>query len=677
MGTGITVAVEVGGTFTDVVVCLDGPDGQHMKTLKILSTPGEPERSVMEALRQVHTEFTELSEFLHGSTVATNAVIERKGAKTALLTTKGFRDILEIQRGDKTSVYKLCYRRPEPLVSRERCMTVNERISAKGEIIVPLDEKDVGDVVRRLANTGIESIAISFLNSFANQQHEELAARIVKELLPMVSVSVSSELLPQFREYERTSTTVINAYVSPIVDRYLGKLEGQLQSNGFEGPCLIMQSNGGIMTADAARKRAVWMLLSGPAAGVVAALAVARAAGHSNIITLDMGGTSTDVCLVSGGKPQISTEGKVGGLAIGIPGLEIVSVGAGGGSIAWKDEGGLLRVGPGSAGADPGPACYGRGGEQPTVTDAQVVRGIIRETQFIGGTLKLRHDYASKAIQSLGSRLKLDKHKTADAIVRISNNNMMQAIRVVSAEKGHDPRDYTLVAFGGAGPLHAAEIAKELGMKRVLIPRNAGLFSAMGLLMSDFKRDYSQTHIQSLSDLTSASVNSQFLELIDRAIREFHECGIVSDDIGFSYSLDMRYQGQAFEILVDLPSPSIDVYALRTRFEEEYMTRYGYVPVGLEVEIVNYRVTASSTRNTSPAILHNASGSAETGPDQGTIFCGGALTQCAFYRRSLLKEGDVVVGAAVVEEKNSACYIPEDWTATVDPIGTLVLERRN
>jgi N-methylhydantoinase A len=388
-----------------------------------------------------------------------------------------------------------------------------------------------------------------------------------------------------------------------------------------------------------------------------------------------MGGTSTDVCLISGGRADVSTEGKVGGLAIGVPAVEIVSVGAGGGSIAWMDQGGLLRVGPMSAGSEPGPACYGRGGASPTLTDAQVVRGIIRETQFIGGKLLLRGDLATPAVQSIGTALGLNAHEAADAMVRIGNNNVVQAVRVVSAERGHDPRDYVLVAFGGAGPLHAADVADALGMNRVLVPRNAGLFSALGLLLSDFKRDYAQTQVKALDELTEQEICRQISSLTEHAKREFAEYGLAASQVSFSLSLDMRYQGQAFEISVGLDAAPPNPEDVRQRFERAYLERYGYVPTGQRAEVVTYRVAACSARSgLSDAFAHSHRGAPKT-PDSQSIFYNGSCLSCAFYSRDALADGQVVPGPAVVEEDSSACFIPPGWTGRIDHMANILLEK--
>ncbi|NLG69351.1 MAG: hydantoinase/oxoprolinase family protein [Firmicutes bacterium] len=669
----LRVAAEIGGTFTDIMVLEQRSHEAVVHTLKVRSTRKAPEEGVLAGLDRLSLDWGVVAEVLHGSTVATNAVLERKGVPTCLLVTEGFRDLLEIQRGDKENIYDIFYQRPAPLVSREWVIGVRERMLADGSVLESLDEDQVRRAAGLMNEGGIRAVAICFLHSYANPAHELRAKEIIEQVMPRALVLTSSELLPQFREYERTSTTVMSAYVAPGMVRYIESLKHELARRGYRGELLITQSNGGTIPAPAIRREVVRTLLSGPAAGVTGALYVARQAGVQDIITVDMGGTSTDVCLVDGGQPYVTTENKVGGLPVAVPMIDIVSVGAGGGSIAWVDEGGMLRVGPQSAGADPGPACYGLGGQEPTVTDADVFCRLIRADHFVGGAYPLDVEAAEVVIRGLADRSGMRPDEAAVAIRRIVEASMMQAIRVVSTQRGHDPRRYTLVAFGGGGPLHAIRLAEELGIRRVLVPRHAGLLSAFGLLVADVARDYVQTRVSLASSLTPVEMRQQFERLMDRAVEELTGYGFSPEELVFYQSCDVRYQGQAFELSIPvagLPDPA----EVARQFHEEHRQRYGFASPGEPVEIVNYRLKAVVPRSVEEINFAPPAG-VEPRAESARALIDERWQECLFVDRRSLPVGYAFTGPAVVEEETSTCYVPAGWSASVLENGSLWVER--
>ena len=584
--TDIRMGVEVGGTFTDWVI-VEGD--RVVKSGKVPSTPREPAIGVLNAVGEAGIALEKVSFVVHGSTVATNAVLERKGARTAAVVTKGFRDILEIQRQSRSRLFDFWYRHPAPLVGRDLVIEIDERVGPGGAVRRPLSLDGLEACVRRLtADGGLESVAICLLHSYANPDHEVRIARFLEERFSNLFVTVSSEVLPRFREYERMSTCVVSASVKPIVDRYIGDLENALRQSGFRGPLSVVQANGGTVPAAEIRRHAARMILSGPAAGVIGAVAAAGSRGLDDILTVDMGGTSTDVCLVTGGKPRVTTNYKVGGLPLGLPMIDITTVGAGGGSIATIDTGGAMKVGPESAGAEPGPACYDRGGRQVTVTDANVVLGLLRPERFLGGRMSLSKERALEALDPLSKGLGMDRLRIAEGVVRLANATMAQAMRLVSIERGHDPRDYAVVAYGGAGPLHAAALAEELGARQVFVPHDPGLLSAFGLILAGTRQDFVQTHFLRLRLADSSTVEGIFAGLRDRARSEFESYGIRWDDVILDYTFDMRYQGQAYELAVgvnEMLDQRLPFQHLLTRFRETHRNRYGHAPTGDNVEV--------------------------------------------------------------------------------------------
>jgi len=670
------VGVEIGGTFTDLIAVLD--EGT-IKTLKVLSTPSHPEKGALKALVELGVPFKDMNIIVHGSTIATNAVLERKGAQTILITTKGFRDILEIQNHDKSEVYNMYYQKPVPLVARDRVIEVDERLDSDGAISKTLDVQEIltmlGKVIGR-ENGTIESIVICFLHSYKNPIHENKVRKIIEKKFPNIFVTPSSEVLPEYREYGRASTTVMSAYLRPVVGNYMTILKSSLQTDGFLGDIDIMQSNGGIFPCEVAERQAVNIILSGPAAGVTGAAYVAKATGLNNIMTLDMGGTSTDVCLIKNGQPTISTDNQLDGLPIKIPMIDIVTVGAGGGSIAWRDPGGMLRVGPQSAGADPGPACYNRGGKNPTVTDAYLLLGLIRPNKFFGGKIYLNWDAARESIAKLGYELHLNEMELAEGIYKVANSNMVQAMRLVSIERGYDPRDYTLVAFGGAGALHAAALAEELNMEGVLIPQYTGLLSALGLQIADFRRDFVQTNISKSEEITLHKVLIAFDRLREKTVKEFNEYHLDCNSLLYTHSIDLRYLGQAHYINVPVELDKVKSKGKKyivEEFHKLYDQRYGHHFSENQVQFVNFRLTVSS--KAIPLSWEQPQDTKDARWEHGQIFTNGSFMKCRFYWRDSLPIGFELEGPSIIEEKTATCYIPTGWKGKIDKYGSIVMKR--
>lgn len=575
----LRIGIDIGGTFTDFVV-LDEADNQ-VSTFKILSTPSNPANAVLQGLERLSLAHSHT--IIHGSTVATNALLERKGAKTAFVTTQGFRDLLHLGRQNRRALYNWFSGGVKPLVSQEACFDISERVDHRGQVVAPLDERELPALVDSLRAKQVQSVAISFLFSFTNSGHEQRVADYLRQA--GFFVTSSHELLPEFREYERASTTVVNAYVSPVLDQYLGELDDALGGHTFH----IMQSNGGQMQAAQARQQGVRSILSGPAGGVVGAVHVANQAEFDQLITFDMGGTSTDVSLVDR-EIQAISEADVGGFPIRVPVLDIHTVGAGGGSLAWVDEGGALRVGPESAGAEPGPVCYGRGGHVPTVTDANVLLGRLPTTGLLGGKMALDVEAASQSMAEFAKQLSFPPETECSAIeqaalgiVTVVTAQMERAIRVISVERGFDPRDYVLVSFGGAGGVHACDLARGMGITRVLIPPSASTLSAYGMLAADVRVDAIQTIMRS-GELSYDELQDLFTPMMRKCEADLAAQGVMSKDVEIGCELDVRYVGQSFELTVPF-SPSY-----RKSFDATHHQRYGYRQDDATIEIVNLRV---------------------------------------------------------------------------------------
>ncbi|MVA37520.1 hydantoinase/oxoprolinase family protein [Agrobacterium vitis] len=670
------LAVEIGGTFTDIILFEDDGKQPKLTTLKVPSTPRQPEKGVLSGVDQLDIAWPDLHDVLHGSTVATNAVLERKGVPTALIVTRGFQDILEIQRGDKTNIYDIFYQRSRPVVPREWVLPVTERLDVSGEVLVPLAEEEIRSLVPRLLEGGIKAVAICFLHSYKNSRHEDRVRAIIEDIAPELLVLTSSELLPQFREYERASTATMSAYISPIMSHYIGQLTEKLEERGFGGSLFITQSNGGVLPANAIRREVVRTLLSGPAAGVTGAIYAAEQAGMQNIITFDMGGTSTDVCLINDGQPLITTENMLNNLPVAVPMIDIATVGAGGGSIAAIDRHGMMHVGPESAGADPGPACYGHGGTFATVTDANVARGIIRPKTFAGGNFKLDSEAGHGVIERLGQDLAMTGAQAAEAVTRIVEANMTQAIRLVSTQRGYDPRDYVLVAYGGAGPIHAASVANELGITRVLVPPHAGVLSAFGLLVADIARDYVQTDVALAFDLSPDDFRAKIEALADKARKEFELHGFGANELKVFAGLDVRYEGQAFELPISIDPETVTSDLVTTRLHDAHYKRYGFAFENESAEVVNYRLKVVIPRKTKDVSVHiNETGQAST--ELGSVLLRGEARETVFCKSETMTLETTITGPAVLEADTSTCFVPENWTARLLESGSVLLERKN
>lgn len=665
------VGVEVGGTFTDLIAI----DGANVRVTKVPSVPRSPEEGVFAALAAAKIPLARVTDLVHGSTVATNAVLERKGGLTAFVTTAGFGDLLLIQRQDRPKVYQLVYAKPAPVVERRDVIEIEERMLADGSVSIALDEAAAEQTLRKaLAARPFRAVAVCLLHSYANPAHERAIAALIRQHFPTLYVSCSSDISREFREYERASTTALSAYVQPIIDGYLGRFEERLAREGFTGRFSIMQSNGGRLPAAAIRENAISALFSGPAGGVTGALRQVGASGFDNLVTFDMGGTSTDVCLVSGGKPIIAPQTAVDGLPIRTPVVDIASVGAGGGSIVWRDTGGMLRVGPRSAGADPGPACYGRGGREPTITDAHVIRGTIQPESFLGGRMRLDVDAARKAYAELAAQFGMSLDAISDSAIRLADANVVRAIQLISTELGRDPRDYVLAPFGGAGPLHAGRIAEDLGIDTIIVPQNAGVLSAYGLLASDFTQYESVTRKLPVNAAAPAVVLEIFNDLETRMRERFRAMGMVREII-FTRTLQMRFVGQAFE--VDVPAPGrITEAALREAFDESHRLVYfhsgGAGIAGKRVEIVGFRMGASVPEDCClPAKAPRSGRALRT----HTVYENKESRQCTVCHRAHLDDPQGMAGPLLVEDETSTIYVPPDWRAANDGAGNLMVKR--
>ena len=668
------VGVEVGGTFTDLVAIEDG----NVQVAKVPSVPARPDEGAMASLAAGQVDLGAVEELVHGSTVATNAILERKGARVALLITRGFRDVLFLQRHNRTRIYDLFYKKPEPVLARRDIIEIDERISGQGEVVEPLDEVVVAAQLAEYLGPGqYESVAICLLNAYAEPKHERQLAALVAKQFPDLTITCSADVTREFREYERTSTTTLAAYVQPVIDGYLRRFESQLVKQNFGGRFSVMQSNGGRLPVAGMSKNAITSLFSGPAAGVMGAVRQASLSGYGNLITLDMGGTSTDVCLVADSKPSLSGETEVDGLPIRTPVLDIVTVGAGGGSICWQDDGGMLRVGPESAGADPGPACYGRGGNRPAITDAHMLRGTIRAETFLSGKMSVDVSASLRVFETLSEKFRLSLEEMADSAVRVADANIVGAIQLVSTERGRDPRDYVLVPFGGAGPLHAARVAEELGIRTILVPPNAGVLSAYGLLTSDFLQYETQTRRIPLGADAPGLVREVFSQLRDQATASFQNLG-VTGKLHFTRSLDMRFIGQAFEITVDIEGHTLtdlDADGLLALFNEAHNRVFSFGESGLHrAEIVSFRLGASVPPDLVPALNKGIGDHVTRG--QARIFDQGKWRDCLLLSRAAIREEIVgISGPALVEDGTSTIYVPHSWSATVDDQDNILLNQ--
>jgi N-methylhydantoinase A len=682
-GVTLRIATDVGGTFTDLVA-FDTATGRLLSS-KVSTTPAAFSRGVLASVEAADIDLAEATFFVHGCTVVINAITERKGARTAFVTTKGFRDILLIGRGNRPDMYNLRYRKPEPFVPRRLCFEVPERVDRDGVVLEPLDTSALEAVASRCQALGVEAIAICFLHSYANPSHERAAGEWLAARLPAVAITLSADVSGQMREYERGSTTVLNAYVQPVVDRYLTELEDGATARGLSRPPQVMQSNGGTASFDRARRTPINLVESGPAAGIMGALRIGEHIGEPNVISLDIGGTTAKCSLIEDGKPLMTTEYKLewspqsAGYPANVPVTDIVEIGAGGGSIAWLDETGGLHVGPRSAGAEPGPACYGRGGTAPTVTDAKLVAGVIDPDYFLGGRLRVSRDLAVEAVGRLGEQLGSSPEETANGIIRLANARMINALRLVSVRRGHDPRDFVLVACGGGGAMHAAALGAELRVKRVVIPPLAGNFSAWGMLVTEPRIDLIRSHVLRTDRADLPQLAEVYDALRGEAESELAREGGGDADLVLTRSMEMRYSGQEHAVSVGLDDGIRTMSDLEERFHRAHERLYTFALDDTPVEIVNFHLTGHRSVPT-PAISRLA----EDGraperarkPDRRVDFDADGAHDCAIYERDLLPPGFTVQGPAVVEEPSSTTLVHPGQRAAVDEWGNLVIELR-
>ncbi len=692
------IGVDIGGTFTDGTL-IDTESGD-VTTSKVLTTPEDPSLGFIAAVRRLlgnGVSAESIDHVVHATTVATNAIIEGNTAPTAFITTAGFRDMLEIARQIRPSLYDLQFEKPPPLVPRRLCFEVPERLDARGEVITPLDVDAVRAVAQQINSTGVDSIAVCLLHSYRNPVHEQVVGRILEEEIPGVSVSLSSAVVPEFREYFRASTTVINAGVQPIVGQYLTTIEKRLKEDGMNGDLLVMQSNGGVYTSSAAVEKPVFMVESGPAAGSVAAAAIGTALGHPDVISFDMGGTTAKASLIRGGRPSVTKDYTVGaaaqsgagafggasGYPVRTPVVDLVEVGAGGGSIGWVDSGGALRVGPHSAGASPGPACYGQGGEEPTITDANLVLGRLDPSYFAGGEIPLDRERAVQAIEKhCASKLGLTVEETAHGIIEIATTAMVNALRLVSVQRGHDPRDFMLVAFGGAGPAHAVRIAEEVGVSRALIPLEPGTASAMGLLATDIRLESTTTVISRTESLEPGRIQAAFDEMEERGAEMLGHSASTHSETRFERAIEMRYYGQSFELTVDAPEGEMDsawLSNLTEKFHAAHEQAYGFRVDNEPVEIVNLRsIAVGEIRK--PGLKKLAVDDrtlADALKSKRKVYFNpqSGFVDTPVYDRVLLPAGAEFSGPAVVEEKDSTTVVLPGWKLQVDAYGNMLVSR--
>lgn len=693
------LGVDIGGTFTDIVLAWDD---DTLATKKVPSTPDDYSQGIINGIGQLIAELSlsplAVKQVIHGTTVATNAILEGKGARTALITTKGFRDVLELRRIRIPRLYDLFYEKPSPLVPRRFRLEVKERVDARGQVLTPLDQAEARAVISKIEADQIEAVAVCFLNSFAQPSHEQQVGELVRQALPDVYLTLSVDVLPEIREYERTSTTVINAYVGPVVKRYLRSLLEQLATIKVQGPLLIMQSSGGIMTAEAAIQTPAYIVESGPAAGAVAAARLAQAAGYPNVLSFDMGGTTAKASMIEDGHVVRTSEAEVGGgitlssrlikgggYALKLPAIDLSEVGAGGGSIARVDRGGALKVGPDSAGADPGPVCYDRGGQEPTVTDANVVLGYINPEYLAGRSVRLNSQKSREVLdRKLARPLNKSLYEAAYGVFTIANVTMIRALKAVSTYRGRDPRNFDLFAFGGSGPIHAAEMARALGMKRVVVPLTPGLFSAVGLLFADIECHAVQTFFQRSAEASAEKLNARLTAMERDARIQLAAAGYQDSEVAIERLADLRYSGQAYELTVPVPDGHLEagsITALAASFEREHERTYGHKALDEPVDIVNLRLIARALQEKPQIFKFSAtmdqadSNHAPRRPvQQRQAYFGpthGLLDTPVLNRSDL--SGKMRTGPLIIEEYDATMVIPPGCQAMLDAWGNVVI----
>lgn len=655
------IGIDIGGTFTDLVVYDRQENTYH--TNKTLTTPHNLAEGVLQCIERYIKDFNEIEYFVHGTTSGLNAFLERKGANVALIVTKGFRDVYEIGRANRTEMYNVQYKKPSPLVEREHIYEINERVLADGSVSTEVEEDNLKEIIEQLKEKEYDAVAVCLLHSYQNPAHEQhIRDSIVSQL--DIPVSLSSDIAREWREYERVSTTVINAYIAPIVKKYLHTLEEEVEARGFRKDLYIMQSNGGVMTSKIAKELPLQTLMSGPVGGAIGGMNLTKLTGDQNLICVDMGGTSFDVSLVIDGQPDVTSETMMEGFPILSPMVNIHTIGAGGGSIAWVEAGGL-RVGPKSAGSVPGPACYGNGGKQPTVTDANLVLGRIDENNFLGGEMSLDKEAAIETVSTVANQIGLSIQETAEGICDIANAKMADAIRTLTVKRGIDPRDFTLVAFGGAGPMHAVLIADLLDMKKVFIPSVSGTFSAWGMLQTDIRYDTVRNFVELTINADTEEVESFYKEMEQESIRVLNQQNINTDQIKFQHTADIRYSGQ--EYTVNVAYEQGELIELSNRFHQAHRDIYGHNnPLGI-TEIVNLRVTALGELEKADFTRQEKAHEVEANPlSVKNVVWNTKEEQTSVFSTGDLRFGNHFNGPAIVEDKNSTIVIPPKFNIKID-----------
>lgn len=677
----LVIGVDVGGTFTDLFF-LDEATGRSWIG-KVPSTRGREAVGFLNGVRQGVDDLAQVATVVHGTTVGTNALLERKGGKAGIIATEGFRDVLEMRRRDRPQTWGL-WGQFEPVVPRDRRVEVRERVLADGTVRTEADPAEIVERARELLDRGVQAVAVTFINSYANGHNERIAVQALKSIWPNTYVNVSSEILPEIREFERTSTTVLNAYLQPVVADYLDRLQADLGAQGFAGQVLIVQSNGGVMTIETAKARPVRTALSGPAAGVIAAAHIAASAGFPNVVTGDVGGTSFDVSLIAGGQTALAAQTSIDfGLVVRTPMIEITTIGAGGGSIASVDRSGLLQVGPESAGAVPGPVCYGQGNDRPTLTDANVVLGRINAERPIGGGLARLDVEAAKAAiaRHVGEPLNLDPVAAAEAIVRVANSRMAGAIRLVSIERGHNPKDFALMPFGGGGGLHAGALMKEVGLKAALVPPSPGVTSALGCVIADMRHDFVQTVNRALEEIDFSGFNAEIARMAEEGERLLDGSGVGFTARDTLVACDMLYLGQTHTVAAPIvwrKGQTLDAKAVRAAFERRYSEVYGRLLDGIPIRVLNIHVALIGRRPKLDLAALAPAGGSIAAAKQGVrpVYVNGAWHDAVIYARHELPVDALIHGPAILEQQDTTIFVEPDLQARVDRLGNIIIERR-
>ena len=678
---GIRLASDIGGTFTDLVA-FDEVSGQ-VELGKASSTPDDFAQGILDAVSSSPVTLEQVAYFVHGCTVVINAITERAGVKTALVTTAGFRDVLEIGRGNRPDMYNLRFQKPVPFVPRYLRFEVRERVSSRGQVLTPLHLADLEPIIARCQAEQVAAVAVCLLHSYAYPEHERQVASALHAQLPGVAITISSDITQEWREYERTNTVVLNGYVMPIVQNYLDRLEAVTQERNLACPLHVMQSNGGTASFAMAKQRPINLIESGPVAGVIGATAIGRAINEPNVISFDVGGTTAKCSLVKGGEPKTTTEYRVEwtplfpGYPVKTPVVDIVEIGAGGGSIAWFDEGGVLHVGPKSAGADPGPACYGLGGTAPTVTDAKLIAGVINPTYFLGGKLSVYPELARRAMQPIAERLGTTVEQAANGIIRMVNANMTEALKLVSVRRGYDPRDFVLVAFGGGGAMHAAALAQELHMKKVIIPPYPGHFSAWGMLVTQPRLDLVRTRVYRTSAVSAAEVEANFAQLEAAAQARLAEDGATGDQLLFQRKADFRYHGQEHTVSVLVEANPLNVAKIEQDFHAAHERLYTFRLADTPVEFVNFHIAAFRQVSMPEIALPDLPGLKNleglSANRRLVDFDVDGIHETAIYEREQLPAGFSATGPLIVEEPAATTLVHPGQRLEVDEVGNLVI----